>query len=345
MRRAPQSVYCFLILFFVSLQCRTVQGAGRAASSSSPALPPPSIFYQFPKGKGIENFTVRPNGQLLVTLATDPEIYQVDPYHNQTGFVLHRFEGYGSALGTAETQPDLFYVITGNYSTAKVAGTKGTFSIWEVDLRKHDEPPCVSKVVDIPDAVALDGMATVNTHKGLIITGDSATGVLYLIDTKAKEVSHVFESPLLNRTSASTEGIGALGINGIKVRGDNLYFTNFAQNFFGRLSLDTHTGVPSGTPKVVYNASTLLDDFTFNDKGDLFFTEDYFGVYFFSKQGLNAPVGVIEQPRLLVNYSGSDACRFGRGKRDRHDLYFTAIDVDPHPSVVGKIDLTGVSLG
>ncbi len=55
-------------------------------------------FFHFSVGKEAEDIVVRSNGQLLVTVGTAPELYQINPFHNQVGCVVRRFEGYTSLL-------------------------------------------------------------------------------------------------------------------------------------------------------------------------------------------------------------------------------------------------------
>lgn len=58
----------------------------------------------------------RSNGQLLVTVDTGSELYQINPFHNQVGRVVHRFDGYTSSFGITEDSVDDFLIIASNFS-------------------------------------------------------------------------------------------------------------------------------------------------------------------------------------------------------------------------------------
>ena len=148
-----------------------------------PAAPPPlpaTRFFTFPNGTNPENLAVRRNGRPLITINSLPLLYEIDPRRNQSGGILHRFAGVNSTFGITETEPDLFYIAAGNFSLATLTGAVGSWRIIEVDLRRHrcdlaaleDESGQVPSVqvrtvVEIPTAVALDGMSTINAAAGL----------------------------------------------------------------------------------------------------------------------------------------------------------------------------------
>ena len=76
-------------------------------------------LYQFPNSTftHIENVAIRPNGQLLLTIITEPCVYSLDPAASApTPQLLYRFPSVTSMLGIAETSPDVFAVVAANYS-------------------------------------------------------------------------------------------------------------------------------------------------------------------------------------------------------------------------------------
>ena len=116
------------------------------------------LFY-FPDGKQAENMRVRSNGQLLVTLDTAPDLYQINPFHSQTGGIFYRFEGYTSLFGIVEEMTDVFYVIASNVSGPPNSyGYEGSVSIFKVDLQNIPDLAIsqsavkVSKIVDVLEA-------------------------------------------------------------------------------------------------------------------------------------------------------------------------------------------------
>lgn len=84
----------------------------------------------FPNGTWIENSYVRSNGQILVSLLTSPDIYEVDPTGKVAPKLVLSIPGYLGLLGFAELQEDVFAVIAGNFSLATFETTIGKLKIY-----------------------------------------------------------------------------------------------------------------------------------------------------------------------------------------------------------------------
>ncbi len=284
-------------------------------------------FFHFPDSKQAENIKPRLNGQLLVTLDTAPELWQINPYKNQTGGLVHAFIDKTAVFGIVESTPDSFHVIASNFTgPPDYYGSPGTVSIFEVDLRETLDPTSslsavkVSKVLDIPQAQLLDGLVLVNQADGLLMSGDAQEGTLYLIDVRKRIASVVLSDPLLiGTTQAAAAGLGHVGINGMKLHDGDLYFTNTAKGLYGRIPIDITTGQPIGKPSIIANYGTDVDDLSFDSAGDQFISEDEKGV-------LLRPVtdsATENRTRLIAVLPGSDANAFGRTERDKRILYQT----------------------
>ena len=284
------------------------------------------LFY-FPDGKQAENMKVRSNGQILVTLDTAPDLYQINPFYNQTGGIAYRFEGYTSLFGIVEETTDKFYVIACNFSGPPLYyGYEGSVSIFEVDLRNIPDPTIarsavkVSKVADVPQAQLLDGLAIVKQPGGLLMSGDAQTGTLYLIDPQKHTANAVLQDELLNGTSQeAAAGLAHIGINGLKFHEGDLYFTNTAKGLYGKVPINSTTGKPTGRPSILSDYGTYVDDFSFDSSGNQFISEDENGV-------LLRPVNTTaaeNRTRLLTLLPGADSNAFGRTALDKCTLYST----------------------
>ena len=307
-------------------------------SSTSLILATP--FFYFPGGNQAENIKPRANGQILVTLNTVPELYQINPFRNQTGGIVHSFEGYMSLFGIVELQTDVFYVAASNFTGAPdYYGFQGSVSIFEVDLRGIADPTAsqsavkVSKIVDVPQAQLLDGFTVVNEPAGLIISGDAQTGMLYLIDVYKRTATAVLQDVLLQgTTTARAAGLAHIGINGAKVHNGDLYFTNTAKGTYGQVPLNIATGKPTGSPSILANYSTLTDDMSFDRDGNAFISEALFGVVL---RPANTPPSN-NHTRLLTELFGANSNAFGRTALDICTLYST---FDGPTSGVARIDV------
>ena len=238
------SVWAFLLLI-LSRKCFSTAEAIPVeitikAKYTAEQIPASPIFF-FPDGKQAENMIVRSSGNVLVTLDTSPDLYQINPFLNQTGGIAHRFEGYTSLFGIVEEKTDVFYVIASNFSgPPDYEGYGGSVSIFEVDLRNVPDPTIsqgavkASKIVNVPEAQLLDGLTIVDQRRGLLMSGDAQTGTLYLIDTHKHTEDAVLQEELLMGTSeAVAAGLAHIGVNGLKFHNGTLYFTNTAKGLYG----------------------------------------------------------------------------------------------------------------
>jgi len=105
-------------LFNIFLQQRNGQSLNaspsKRESSTNQILATP--LFHVPVSKQAESMVARSNGQLLVTVDTGSELYQINPFHNQVGRVVHRFDGYTSSFGITEDSVDDFLIIASNFS-------------------------------------------------------------------------------------------------------------------------------------------------------------------------------------------------------------------------------------
>ncbi|KAH7021501.1 uncharacterized protein B0I36DRAFT_334539 [Microdochium trichocladiopsis] len=83
----------------------------------------------------------------------------------------------------------------------------------------------------------LNGMAKLSKNPTVILAADSFRGQIDRIDTVTGEADVVIQDDLFKPNSALS-----LGINGLKVLGEYLYFTNSAQAIFARIKIN-----PDGT--------------------------------------------------------------------------------------------------
>ena len=309
----------------------------RQSSQKLPATP----FFTFPSTYQAENIHPRGSGQLLITIDTAPILYQINPFLNQTGSIIHTFVGYTALFGIVELAPDLFYVTAGNFTgPPDYYGFANGWSIFEVDLRGIPDPASaqstvqtrIVKVVDVPQAHLLDGLAIVSAPGGLLMTGDAQTGTLWLIDVHARTAKAVLTDPLLGPTStARNASLAHIGINGIKFHEGNLYWTNTAKFLYCKVPLCHSTGTPIGNSSVLANYGTLTDDFNFDRDGNQFISLPLVGV-------LLRPIGTTaahNESRLLADLNGANSNAFGRTSLDRCVLYST---FDGTPSGLAKID-------
>ena len=225
------------------------------------------LLYQFPNSTfvDIENVGIRPNGQLLLNLITQPSTYYLDPTESvSSAKLLNTFPNATSVLGIAQTAPDVFAVVVGNYSTTTFTGIPGSFSIWSINLAVSSTP-VVKKIASIPEAHALNGMTAFPDSPDLVLIADSVLGAVFSMNIASGAYSVAIQDTAAFGPTSSFP----LGINGLHTRGQTLYFTNSAKGTYGSVPI-TKEGSAAGTVAIIANdtAGNTYDDFALDQNGN-----------------------------------------------------------------------------
>jgi len=206
----------------------------------------PVAIAQFAFGTWVENIAVRSNGKILVTMTTPPEIWEIDPsmpLKSNSSKLVHHFDGVEQATGIAEVGPDVFMVVGGN-------------SIWRVNLNKNDTNR-ICEVVNVTESRLLNGMATLDARTGTILVVDSQLGLIWRVNTKTLD----YEVVLQDDTMAPSDELGLpLGINGVRVWRNYVYYNNSPRRLLCRVRVDRATG-RAVSPYEVISQGVLSDDF------------------------------------------------------------------------------------
>ncbi|MCJ1331285.1 hypothetical protein MMC10_007974 [Thelotrema lepadinum] len=327
-----------LVFIAVSIQQSCLTVASPLFNRDSGGLPTRNIF-QFPTGTWIENIAVRSNGDLLLTRFDTPELFILDPTAaNATAKLVYTFPEAVSLTGIAETSPDKFAIAVGNFSFTSGAQA-GSWSIWTVDFGNSSGSsvsPKISKATDLSQAVLLDGMSSLSNDT--ILVGDIDAGVIYGVNIETG-LSYVASTdpalaPVLDPT------FGNVGVNGIHVRENFLYFVTSGTNVLGRFPIRAD-GAQIGNASIIaraLNSSEVFDDFVFDKKGNFFIATG--GGNSIEKVTPNGKNQIIAGSLNSTAIAEPTAAQFGRGKTDRHVLYVTtggglAIKVQPGNQTVG----------
>lgn len=234
---------------------------GRDLDRRRTPLPlPVRILHQFSVGTWMENLAIRPNGKILATALSSPELVQVDNLGIEPVKVVHTFANAASCSGITELGQDVFYVVAGTFNISTLIPVPGSWSVYRVDA--NPEPAEVSLVASFPSSILLNGITVLNKDKKWLLISDSVAGVVYRLEADTGKVVKVLEDPLMKSDSSSS-----LGINGIKIKANNLYFTNTNKNILARVLIkDDGTSTESAT--AVANID-FPDDFIFNGAQDV----------------------------------------------------------------------------
>lgn len=206
---------------------------------------------------GLENLAPRSNGHLLLTASNQPFLYDIDPTASSPSpSKLPSIPGVLGVLGIAEISADVFAVAAGNY-TSEVP-TMGSFGIWQVDMTQAE--PTVKLITQIPTAEGLNGMTALNGFSGTILVADSILGAVYKVDVSTGAYSIAIQNDDFAPNAAETP---SFGINGLRMSGGELYFTNSAQGLFGRVPINAK-GAAEGDVQILARleaSAGTYDDF------------------------------------------------------------------------------------
>ncbi len=164
--------------------------------------------------------------------------------------------------GIVETAPDIFAVIGGNESIT-LTGVPGSFFIWSIDLNTPE--PTVKLITLVPEASALNRLTMLQRSSDIILAADSTLGAVWRVNIVTGDYSIAIQNSLFEPTITELRGL-----NGIHTLGEMLYFTNSAQQSYGRVPI-TDDGNAAGEVEILARAtdpSAFYDDFDFDWQGN-----------------------------------------------------------------------------
>lgn len=244
-----------------SLFLALLNALARPTASSAVQSSPLTLLHSFPSNQHLENLAARWNGHLVLSVVSEPFLYDVDPT-NPSPKLLHEFSGYTSIGGITEIAPDVFAVIAGNTSSTTLVGMLGTWSVWSVNMNTPE--PTIKLITLIPGGETLDGMTTADGwYSDLVLIADCTLGALWRVNVLTGDYSIAIRNSAFNNTSTSPRGI-----NGVHVKHRSLYFTNSATRSYGRIPV-TADGSAAGQVEILATSPGEYDDFAFDTDGNV----------------------------------------------------------------------------
>lgn len=268
-------------------------------------LCPVSTVYNFGVGKFIENLAVRHSGKILVNVHNTNELMEIDPNAKTEPKVVHKFPT--NLFGIVEVGKDIFYVSSGSI------GQPGTFAIYKVDM-STSRSASVSKLVDIPEAIFLNGSTLLKPNGNIILAADSILGAVFAIDTKAATSKQWLQDKALMKVS---DNPNYPGVNGIKMHKGSLYLSNTEAKTFLKAAV-TESGDAVGSLEQVYDRCNV-DDFAFDSEDTVYLTSHVFNsVFKIRSNGVRSRVAGGPEDTTVA---GSTSAAFGRTSKDSKTLY------------------------
>lgn len=198
-------------------------------------------LYQFPyNGSWVSNIVLRSDDTLLLTLIDAPEVWSVNTTSGNAT-LAYSFPNATSCFGIDEIDDDVFAVVVGNFSTKTYVPTAGSFSLEKLDFTTSDKDtdralkgPAASRIAALPEAQALNGMASFTKGSDLVLIADSPKGVAWKVNTKTGDYSIA----LNDTTMLPAEGQALpLGVNGLKVLDGYVYYSSTTRMEYCRVKV------------------------------------------------------------------------------------------------------------
>ena len=250
-----------------------------------------------------------------------PELVQLNPFDtSEVPIVLHTFPNALGLLGITETEPDIFVVISGNFSLTTVSSTPGSYTAWRVSFAEDPHGKTMSKVSRIADltrASFINGITSLGSKQNAILMADSTLGVVFRLNLWTGEYEVVIDDPVMKATSSDA----IEGINGLKVHGDHVYFTNFDRGLFARVPIYPN-GTAASSASVVATARSpyyAWDDFAVDKHGVAYaaaLRDDSI-----TRITLSGESMTVAGNENSTDIAGPTSVAFGRTVRDRNTIY------------------------
>lgn len=273
--------------------------------------------HQFPNGTWLENIAVRPNGNILVSVASRPELWEVTPLAQSPGNsqaqLIHRFSHteMGMVTGITELTSDVFAIIVPN-------------TVWKVNMTVQGQIT-PTRIATLEDARSLNGMDLLDTERGTVAISDSEAGLVWRLDTNTGDYSVMLEDDTM---TPNTKLGPLIGINGLKTLHDYVYYSNTPNQILCRVRVDKDSGNALG-PYEIISKEVMSDDFALSPDGVAYLAGLQERVVTrVSPNGCSDDVAGNRNSTVLIS---ATAAAFGRGKNSEV-LYITTGGESRHPT-------------
>jgi len=310
-------------------------------STAFPVIPAPNLgfstFKTVPGTTTLENIAIRKSGDILVTSVSSNILYQVPRDSSMPPTPVATIPNALGLLGVVELEADIFYVIGSQISGLDVV--PGSNAVWRVDLRE----PCsfanatdsmggeVSLVARIADGQLLNGMSRLSDgDRAHVLLADSMAGVVYRLDVHTGAYEIVMRDPSMD---PQLGGLG-LGINGIHVHGESLYFTNLDLGTFAKIPICLETGLTTGPAKTIAGGIVAGDDFAIFQDGKKALIANNGAL---TLTLVDIPGGSASVTAKSTSLQACSAVAFGHTDEGLVSVYVTSSTVSSDGSTVGSL--------
>ncbi|KJZ75229.1 hypothetical protein HIM_05423 [Hirsutella minnesotensis 3608] len=228
-------------------------------------------IFAFEDSTFIENLTVLPDGTLLLTTLSSARLLTLDPSISRPiPRLVADIPDATGLTGIAHLGSGLYAISGGRHTEFRF--DRGSMNIYIVSLDAGSG--AVMDVIPVPNTFMMNGLASVPSQPHILLSADSIEGRILRINTITRQVDVAIADEALAPRDSRTF---PLGVNGLRIRNDYLYFTNSGRGTFARIRITTDgsRAGPTETLAVLSspaNGSYAYDDFTFDSIGNAYLT-------------------------------------------------------------------------
>lgn len=245
---------------------------GLASPTPTPPANPVSTIYQS-EYTFFENQLVLATGELLISTLSSNGIYKINPKASSPSLQLvASLPDAGRVTGITRVN----YALDGKY--AAVGGNENGWILDNPHLNIFKlDGTIVDRIPGPTEPSLLNGLITLPTKPHILLSADSTNGKIIRWNTVTRTVTTAVTDPALTGDSDPTNPL-PLGVNGLKIRGQYLYFTNTFQGTFGRFKIDLD-GNKTGPVEILVQLTlptgftNAFDDFTFDAFGNAYIAQ------------------------------------------------------------------------
>jgi hypothetical protein len=273
-----------------------------------------SLVYQFQDPHAwAENLAIRSDGNILVTRVDVPELWFIDST-TKIGTLVYSFPGVTSLTGITKVGQDSFAVAGLVLDRETAVATPGSNKIWKVKSKGNQTT--VGNSISVTNATFLNGITTFDSKREIILMADSTAGEIYQLNLQTKQYSIAITDQTMKPAGAFP-----IGINGVKVLENYVYYTSSTRQLFCRVPVDKNVH-PTGNVQIVANLTGyFLDDFAISQDETAYIATHANDVILEVQR--NGNFQVVAGSNTSLEVAGATAVQFGQGNDGCLNLYVT----------------------
>ena len=157
-----------------------------------------------------------------------------------------------------------------------------------------------------------DGVAALQFDRGVVLVTDAQKGKIWRVDTTTGEHTIAIEDPLFKIGGSPIP----VGVDGIHIVNNELYFTNLATSLFGKVAISAD-GTATGPIQKVSTSATFGDDFGLAGDGTAYVAGDNT----LWRVRLDGTTDAIVGGANSTALQGITSAQFGRTRDDQDVVY------------------------